>query len=94
MLFVGIVTALVKPPGGYMERVSVAIVVLAQSHLLRLCVGSVAFPGALRSALRPFPETSGADPVLLTEGTHHANRTLEIFVRRSGRGRGFCVSFN
>ena len=49
---------------------SVPIIVRAQSHLLRLRVCLVALPAACRSALRPFPEISGADAVLPIEGTH------------------------
>jgi hypothetical protein len=66
-------------------RFDVSLVVPAQSQLLCLRVRPIAFPATRLAALRPAPEASGADAVLPTKRSHHANRVLVTPAHGSGR---------
>jgi hypothetical protein len=64
-------------------RFYVALIVPTQERFLVLRVRLVAFTAARRAALRPAPEATNADAVLLAKRPHHATRILATVVRES-----------
>ena len=74
-------------------RFDIPLIVPAHEGFLILRVSLVAFAAACRAALRPAPEATDADAVLLAKRSHHSARILAARAHSNEVGRILTFRF-